>query len=172
MVLHAESTPMNKPCLFLDQSLQYKGSPVEQAQCLLRKVKVGGNVDDPPAQLPQLLAEVVGNVVTFSGPQFASYLARKGILAKDVGGPLSKGVSSTSSGKKAIYFVIHDTSDEVSGNVFPANINDASWPQNNFAKQPTGNAHVFINRLGSRPPVMTTPLLGAPLNAKEVSAEH
>ena len=73
---------MNKPCLFLDQSLQYKGSPVEQAQCLLRKVKVGGNVDDPPAQLPQLLAEVVGKVVTFSGPQFASYLARKGDLGQ------------------------------------------------------------------------------------------
>jgi hypothetical protein len=139
---------MNNPCPFLDQTLQFKGSPVEQAQCLLRKVKVGGNVDDPPAQLPQVLANIIAKAVTFSQSQFESYLALKGILAKDVGGLLSKGVSFTSSGKKAVYFVIHDTSDEVKGNVFPANINDASWPQNNFANQPIRNAHVFVNRLG------------------------
>jgi hypothetical protein len=34
---------MNTPCPFLDQALQFKGTPVEQARCLLRKVKVGGN---------------------------------------------------------------------------------------------------------------------------------
>jgi Fungal chitosanase of glycosyl hydrolase group 75 len=139
---------MNTPCPFLNQTLQFKGSPVEQAQCLLRRVKVGGNVDDPPAQLPQLLAEIVGKTVTFSSAQFQAYVTTKGISAGDIGGPLNKGVSATSSGKKARYFVIHDTSDEVNGNAFPPNINDASWPPNNFVNQPTRNAHVFINRLG------------------------
>jgi len=139
---------MNKPCPFVDQVLQFKGGPVEQAQCLLRRVKVAGNVDDPPTQLPQLLANIVGTAVNFSGTQFQTYLTLKGISAKDVGGSLSKGVSATSSGRKALYFVIHDTSDEVKGNNFPPNINEASWPQNNLANQPTSNAHVFINRLG------------------------
>jgi Fungal chitosanase of glycosyl hydrolase group 75 len=139
---------MNKPCPFLDQALHFKGSPVEQAQCLLRKVKVGGNVDDPPAELPQLLTSIVGTPVNFTSAQFQAYLTLKGISAKDVGGALGKGVSVTPSGKTALYFVIHDTSDEVSGNSFPPNINDASWDKNKFANQPTGNAHVFINRLG------------------------
>src|ERR1700681_1738340 len=139
---------MNSPCPFLDQALQFKGSPVEQAQCLLRKVKVGGNVDDTPAAIPQLLMDIVGTPTGFNRDQFQAYLTRKGISPKDIGGPLDKGVSATPSGKKALYFMLHDTSDEVSGNSFPPNINGASWPPNNFANQPIGNAHVFINRLG------------------------
>jgi hypothetical protein len=139
---------MNSPCPFLDQALQFKGSPVEQAQCLLRKVKVGGNVDDGPAAIPQLLMDIVGTPTSFNRDQLQAYLTRKGISAKDIGGPLDKAVSATPSGKTALYFMLHDTSDELSGNSFPPNINDASWPPNNFANQPTGNAHVFINRLG------------------------
>jgi hypothetical protein len=139
---------MNTPCPFVDSALQFKGTPVQQAQCLLRRVKVGGNADDPPAQLPQLLSDIVGTPVNFTAAQFQSYLARKGISAKDIGGALTKGVSATPSGKKALYFVIHDTSDELTTNSFPPNINDATWKQNDFANQPVGNAHVFINRLG------------------------
>ena len=139
---------MNTPCPFVDSTLQFKGTPVQQAQCLLRRVKVGGNVDDPPAQLPQLLSDIVGAPVNFTAAQFQSYLALKGISAKDIGGALTKGVSATPGGKKALYFVIHDTSDELTTNSFPPNINDATWKQNDFENQPVGNAHVFINRLG------------------------
>jgi hypothetical protein len=32
---------MNTPCPFLDATLQFKGTPSQQAQCLLRKVRVG-----------------------------------------------------------------------------------------------------------------------------------
>jgi hypothetical protein len=139
---------MNKPCKFSADKLQFEGTTAEQAQCLLRRVLVGGNVDDAPAQVPQVLLSRVGTAVDFTRGQIEAYLALKGIAARDIGGPLAAGVSTTPGGQKALYFVIHDTSDELPGNSFPANINDASWPSNNLSGRDIGSAHVFINRLG------------------------
>jgi hypothetical protein len=139
---------MNKPCVFSEANLQFSGTPAQQAACLLRKVKELGNVDDAPASLPEFLANNVGNPVNFRRAQLQSYLSLKGIAAADIGGSLDTGVSTTSNGTKARYFVIHDTSDELKQNSFPANINDASWPGNNLANRKTSPAHVFINRLG------------------------
>jgi hypothetical protein len=140
---------MNKPCVFSQANLQFEGTPAKQAACLLRKVKVGGNVDDAPAALPQSLLNNVGNPVNFTREQLQSYLNRKGIAAADIGGGLDKGVSTTSNHTKARYFVIHDTSDDLSPqNSFPGNINDASWSGNNLANRKKSPAHVFINRLG------------------------
>ena len=139
---------MTTPCVFSEGNLQFSGTPVQQAACLLRKVKVVGNVDDAMATLPQVLADMVGKPVNFTQDQLQAYLDRKGIAARDVGGSLDKGVSVTSNGTKARYFVIHDTSDELEQNSFPADINEASWPPNNLAKRKTSSAHIFINRLG------------------------
>jgi Fungal chitosanase of glycosyl hydrolase group 75 len=140
---------MNKPCSFSNANLQFEGTPAKQAACLLRKVKVGGNVDDTPAALPQFLLNNVGNPVNFTRDQMQSYLNRKGIAAADIGGDLTKGVSTTSNHTKARYFVIHDTSDDLSPqNSFPGNINDASSSINNLANRKDSRAHVFINRLG------------------------
>ena len=139
---------MNKPCPFSDADLQSGGSPADHARCLLRKVKVGGNVDDAPTPVPQLILDLVGKPVEVTRDQFASYLARKGIAVADIGGPLTDGVSVTSSGTKALYFMIHDTSDELETNSFPPDINAATWPPNNLAKRKTSSAHIFINRLG------------------------
>jgi hypothetical protein len=139
---------MNKPCQFSVQHLQFAGTPVEQAQCLLRTVRVGGNVADNPATLPQALLNLIGKPVELNRGQLQSYLAQMGISAADIGGPLDKGVSSTSNGTKARYFVIHDTSDELPTNSFPSNINDAGWAGNNLAGRSTKSAHIFINRLG------------------------
>jgi hypothetical protein len=139
---------MNKPCPFSDATLQFSGSPADQARCLLRQVKVGGNVDDAPTPVPQLILDLVGKPVDLTRDQLASYLARNGIAAADIGGPLSDGVSVAPNGTKALYFMIHDTSDELSTNSFPADINTATWPPNNLAKRDTSSAHIFINRLG------------------------
>jgi hypothetical protein len=109
---------MNKPCKFSADKLQFEGTPAEQAQCLLRRVLVGGNVDDAPAQVPQVLLSRVGTAVDFTRSQIEAYLALKGIAARDIGGPLAAGVSTTPGGQKALYFVIHDTSDELPGNTF------------------------------------------------------
>lgn len=139
---------MNKPCPFSTSSLQFSGTPAEQAACLLRKVKVAGNVDDAPTPVPQLILGRVDQKVDLTREQLEAYLTRKGISARDIGGPLNKGVSSTSNGTSARYFVIHDTSDEIKQNSFPSDINAASWPPNNLARRKTSSAHIFINRLG------------------------
>lgn len=102
---------MNTPCQFQTAQSQFRGTPLEQARCLLRRVKVVGNVDDAPAQLPEMLANIVGKPVAFTRDQLSAYLAFKGISPADVGGPLTGDVSINSQGKKALYFVIHDTSD-------------------------------------------------------------
>src|SRR5262249_12096249 len=110
---------MNKPCTFSSSDLQFKGTPVEQAQCLLRQARVGGNVNDTPATLPNALSIRIGKPVEFNRSQLDAYLAFKGIAARDIGGALDGAVSSTPRGKKALYFVIHDTSDEISTVAFP-----------------------------------------------------
>lgn len=137
---------MTTPCPFSAATLQFAGSALEQAQCLLRRVKVGGNIDDTPTQLPAALASRVGKAVDITAASLDAYLSAKGIAAADIGGKLDGPVSTTPAGKKALYFVIHDTSDEVVA--FPANINDASWPPNNLANRTTTSAHIFINRVG------------------------
>ena len=89
---------MNKPCAFSDANLQFEGTPAKQAACLLRKVKVLGNVDDAPASLPHFLLDNVGKPVNFTREQLQAYLNLKGIAAADIGGNLDKGVSSTPTG--------------------------------------------------------------------------
>ena len=79
---------MTTPCGFSEGNLQFSGTPVQQAACLLRKVKVVGNVDDAMATLPQVIADTVGKPVNFTRDQLQAYLDRKGIAARDVGGSL------------------------------------------------------------------------------------
>ena len=139
---------MTSPCQFSSTTQLFSGSPVDQARCLLRPVRIGGNVDDTPGQLPDKLLSIAGQPVGVSRGQLESYLTFKGISAADIGGRLTGNVSVTPLGNKASYFVIHDTSDEVSGNAFPTTINTAAWTGNDLARRTTTSAHVFINRLG------------------------
>lgn len=66
---------MTTPCHFSESDLQFSGTPVQQAACLLRKVKVLGNVDDAMATLPQVLIDTVGKPVDFTRAQLQAYLA-------------------------------------------------------------------------------------------------
>ena len=122
---------MNTKCPFNSASKSFTGAPAEQAACLLR--------------LPETR---MGNTVDFSRADLEAYLASKSIAAADIGGALDGAVSQTADGKKALYFVIHDTSDELPGSSFPANINDASWPGNKLASRNVSSAHIFLNRTG------------------------
>src|SRR5262249_54469385 len=139
---------MNRPCSFSMSGLKFEGSAEEQAKCLLRTVLVGGNVGDDAAALPQVLSNLVGKQVDITRDQLQSYLAHMGIAAGDIGGALNRGVSTTSNGTKARYFVIHDTSDELPTNSFPPDINQATWRGNNLSARSKNSAHIFINRLG------------------------
>jgi hypothetical protein len=139
---------VTKPCSFSKVRLQFNGTPAEQAACLLRRVRVGGNVDNTSSPIPQLLLDRVGVPIDFSRSQLEAYLTRKAISAREIGGSLDKSVSRTSRGTPALYFVIHDTSDALRNRTFPPTINKASWGGNNLEKRPTSSAHVFINRAG------------------------
>ncbi len=139
---------MNRPCPFNATSKMFQGSPAEQAACLLRRVRVVGNVDDAPASLPEALLARVGKAVDFSRTDLEAYLSSKGVATADIGGALDKPLSKTSDGKTALYFMIHDTSDEISGNSFPADINEPSWPGNKLASRNVNSAHIFLNRTG------------------------
>jgi hypothetical protein len=139
---------MNRPCRFSDPNLKFEGTPIEQARCLLRSVRVLGNVNDEPATLPAFLEEIIGQPVAFTRDQLATWLAQASIAKENIGGSLSDPVSQTSDGKLAAYFMIHDTSDELPGNSFPTNINTTAWSPNDLTSRSISRAHVFINRLG------------------------
>ena len=121
-------------------------APKEQAKCLLRPVKKFGNLSTPLTSLPALLDTLIGQQtsVSFSRDAVKRFLAEKNISDQDLGGKLSVRIS------RPKYFVIHDTSDFLSGSTdFPANINQDSWGPNKLSRRVTNKVcHVYINRLG------------------------
>lgn len=131
------------PCPFDRSKMEFSGTPVEQAKCLLRPVKRGGVLDQPLAKLPEPLESLIGKPVQIKAEQLQKYLAAHKISQDDIGGPLSKTVT-------AKYFVIHDTSTpNYLDKTFPTNINTPDWPLNKFERwKKTMVAHMFVNRLG------------------------
>lgn len=131
------------PCSFDRTKMEFSGTPVEQAKCLLRPVLRGGAVGQPLAKLPEPLESLIGKPAQVKADQLKKYLAAHKIAEDDIGGPLSQKVT-------AKYFVIHDTSTpNYHEKPIPANINTPEWPLNNFErwkKMPV--AHMFVNRMG------------------------
>ncbi len=147
----------------------FRGPDVEQAKCLLRRVRKYGEVDREPATLPPLLERLIGHATapTVTAESLGRYLAANGIREEDIGGALSRRVSVTNGGVSAAYFIIHDTSDppfESRDPFPPAGMDTPAWRGNDFQRylHPTGCrarrrnprarcepvAHVFINRVG------------------------
>lgn len=152
----------NAPCEFDPAVLQFKGSPVEQARCLLRPNRIGGVLAGPLRSLPAPLGKIIGKPTGISKESLLKYLDRKGIRTDDVGGDLSLALAGarTPDGVSvpALYFVIHDTSYPYFADApFPQGFDsDGSWKGNDLSiwtKQPV--AHVFVNRIGQS--VTTTP---------------
>src|SRR5262245_55783023 len=84
-----------EPCkLDLDEET-YKGTPLEQAQCLLRTVKPGGVVSGLPAVLPEFLQSWIGKPVGVTKEQMIAYLKLYKIADVEVGGDLHDAVSKT-----------------------------------------------------------------------------
>lgn len=129
-------------CRFDVAARQFAGTPVEQAQCLLRTVAKWGKVSAAPAVLPEPLAAVVGQPVGFSCEALRARLATSCLDEAAVGGSLDKPVS-------ARYFVIHDTSAPWLGSVaaFPPDDTPALNALSQY-KKPDAVAHVFVNRVG------------------------
>jgi hypothetical protein len=147
---------VNTPCPFDKSQLAFSGSPADQARCLLRFVKRGGNVDDGPAALPQVLAGLLAdpNAVGITATQLRLYLQKRGIAESTVGGSVSERVCHADSDSPAAplarYFMIHDTSTKLgTGETFdPGFINSPAWHGNRLSSLAKGKTHIYITRLG------------------------
>lgn len=147
---------MGRPCTFDAAQLTFAGSPVEQAQCLLRFVKRVGEVGDTPAALPQALTTLLSNPLNLgvTKSQLRSFLQKKGVPESTVGGSVTDRLchadSDNPSAPAARYFVIHDTSFKLkaSETFDPDFINTTRWSGNKLATLPRGKTHIYITRLG------------------------
>ena len=143
-------------CPFIDSTLSFAGSPVEQARCLLRPVKRYAKLGKPLAHLPAPLENLIGQPVSFGKTLFRKYLKTHRINEADLGGlidqPLSRANNNDPAAPFARYFLIHDTSTpNYLDQPIPANINQPEWKHNRLIRWAEGSkskAHVFINRLG------------------------
>lgn len=105
-------------CKFDPATLNFAGTPEEQAACLLRKVKHHGS-GSTPQPVPSWLLQRIGRPFPLTVVQVQAYLDRKQIRSADLGGPLALGDTPARR-----YFVIHDTSSPELPNApaFPAEI--------------------------------------------------
>ncbi len=137
------SAPGNTPCPFDEATLSFKGTPLEQARCLLRPVLRHGQLGQPLTTLPAPLEDLIGKPVSISPQAVQTFLNARGINETNVGGAMTNHLT-------AKYFVIHDTSTpNYEDKEFPTNINTAAWSYNTldrWYKSPV--AHCFVNRLG------------------------
>ena len=139
-------------CPFNRSTYSFTGTPLEQARCLLRRVKIRGHLEPALNQLPAPLEDLIGKPVTITSADLTRFLSTHRISPSDIGGrlnsPLSPADTSAPGTERARYFVIHDTStpNYVAG--FPANINEESWSGNNLRRLNPNITHVYVNRLG------------------------
>jgi hypothetical protein len=144
----------NTACQFDKETLQFVGSPVEQARCLLRPVKIVGNLGEPLNKLPAPLEKLIGQKFEIKKEKLRDYLRKNKIEENSLGGFLDQRLSTAKLPNNveihALYFLIHDTSSPyLKDEPFPAEINDAKWRGNDLTvwkTQPV--AHVFVNRAG------------------------
>lgn len=148
------SMAQSKSCSFDQSKLQFVGTPIEQARCLLRKVGIQGAVGEPLAKLPQPLAKIVGKPAKIDKTKLRAFLTKNNIAEKDLGGsldqPLATATLPNGETVQTLYFVIHDTSSPYLKDAeFPLEINNQNWSGNNleqWLKLPV--AGVFVNRAG------------------------
>ena len=140
-------------CRFDRASLSFAGPPVEQAHCLLRKVKLLG--EKRPQHLPHVLRDILSGPAAPTQAQKSAAMAAlpepyRTYAAEHQNDPVSK----TTDGLPAAYFVIHDTNEPFYGNApFPKDL-DNDWKLNSFTAYmdktygPAPVAHIFLTRYG------------------------
>jgi hypothetical protein len=142
-------------CRFDTVAQAFAGTATEQAGCLLRKVRILGNVDPSPIQLPPNLARLVGHEFNPDKVKLRALIFSQGTSEPSLGGsldsPVSRGRSNNPSAPLARYFVIHDTSTpNFSSKPFPIDL-DSSNRVNTFSyyrSATNAKAHIFLNRRG------------------------
>ncbi len=138
-------------CKLDSGTLKFSGSAEEAAKCLLRPVKIAGNLGAALDELPSTLKTLVGKSANLPRAKVRAFLASLNVAEDQIGGSLDDDLSHNSAGQAARYFVIHDTSAPFLGNVaaFPPDI-DTSNQINKISQYAGANsvAHLFINRRG------------------------
>ena len=84
----------NKPCEFNEKTLQFVGTPVEQARCLLRPNKIGGVLDQPLKNLPRPLEDLIGQAVVIKKESLRKFLTKHKIDEETIGGNLDKSLAN------------------------------------------------------------------------------
>jgi len=143
-------------CGFDPATLSYRGTPVDQAKCLMRGVDSSRNLGPEMETLPRGLASRVGADTGLPSRESLSAFLSKQDLEWDFAAylwqPLSRARDNDPEAPMARYFVIHDTSGPNYGHrAFPADIDDTSHINDltHFeCSDGYGKAHVMVNRSG------------------------
>ncbi|MCR9136247.1 MAG: 3D domain-containing protein [Alphaproteobacteria bacterium] len=144
-------------CDFDGVTMSFKGTPSEQARCLLTPVGKYAHLGETLSQLPPTLAALLGTDVELSASKLDSYREAHGFEAAQLGGdlfsPLSRARTNDHNAPQARYLVIHDTSWPYYGDhPFPDNVNSDAYVNDlDRYQRPPGKekAHVYINREGA-----------------------
>lgn len=175
-ISHCALSSATDVCAFDNDALSFKGTPAEQAKCLLRPVGIRGNVGVAVAELPAPLS-CIGGVQPFSKDRLRTFLRSKNISESALGGSLDTQLAQARAGDPAAptatYFVIHDTSTPNFAKAdFPANIDSPEWKHNELARWAEGHnskAHVFVNRVGES---LTAVPFDTPWRATKLELTH
>ena len=143
-------------CDFNLDSLEYRGTPVEQAKCLMRGLDQTRNLGPPLQNLPDALANRIGRDTGLPSREILSaYLSNQGFedFAENLWQPVSRALDNNPEAPAARYFVIHDTSGPNFGHhAFPEEVGNGNSKINSLNKfrcsDGWGKAHVVINRSG------------------------
>jgi len=143
------------PCKFDTQKLAFAGTASEQASCLLRKVRILGNVDPTPRELPVHLRLLIGQPISIPKARLRKVIADRGLTEAMLGGsledPLSRANTNSPQGPQARYFVIHDTSSPFLADMpFPSDLDHDNHVNSlsGYKSRSNAKAHVFVNRRG------------------------
>jgi hypothetical protein len=141
-------------CGFIDKEFKFRGTSLQQAACLLRRVMEFGHIVTQPATLPVFLRANIGKPVAHDRNQLRAYLSSLSLDEEAVGGSLdaklSRANNNDSEAPEARYFVIHDTSTELKEQTtFPSDMDTAdNWNDLSRYARPEADAHFYINRRG------------------------
>lgn len=141
--------------LFDKTKMEYKGTKVEQAQLLLRNIKLWGEIDKKKPKIDSKFQKLLNGTVAIDKQQLKTYLQNNSITDDEVCGSIDSALSFILVNDKEVlakYFVIHDMSMPSYENEFPENINDSTWVKNNLSTWnfPQGKepSHSMVTRTG------------------------
>jgi len=143
-------------CKFDHATLQFSGTPADQARCLLNPVEPVGRLGAAMNALPAAIEKRVGNSTDLPSRETLAALLRDRGATQDLIDTLAQPVSHAHDNdplaRSATYIVFHDTSTpNYRSQPWPVSIDDDP-KVNNLARYECSNdierAHVFINRGG------------------------